>query len=152
MDMAPDTGETIYLDWLDAALIAGQTFEDVEAGIQITTEWVNDNGAAVIVLFGEPVVATDLAVYTDQPTYTLNQKVTITANATAGGAPKANSSVTFILLKANGTSIAETSTTDSSGKAVYNFRLKRQDPVEFYKAKVEMNGGIVSAFADFMVN
>jgi hypothetical protein len=51
LDMTPDS---VNSDLADAALLAGQSYEDVEAGITITTEWADSTGASVHVSFAEP--------------------------------------------------------------------------------------------------
>ncbi|EOU2548279.1 Ig-like domain-containing protein [Vibrio parahaemolyticus] len=52
LDMTPNS---VNSDLIDAALIAGNTYEDTEAGITITTEWADSSGASVHVSFAEPM-------------------------------------------------------------------------------------------------
>ncbi|EHJ9983433.1 cadherin-like domain-containing protein [Vibrio parahaemolyticus] len=52
LDMTPNS---VNSDLIDAALIAGNTYEDTEAGITITTEWADSTGASVHVSFAEPM-------------------------------------------------------------------------------------------------
>lgn len=131
LDMTPGSGSSIYYDWKDPALVFGQSFEDPAAGVTMTTEWVTGTEAAVTVYFGEVVT-----VSTNQPSYTRNQTVSITAKVSSGGSPVANVPVTFTVSKSNSAVVTATATTGSTGSAVYKLRLTRQDPVGSYQVTV----------------
>jgi hypothetical protein len=145
VDMTPESGSSIYLDWRDPALAVGQTFTDPEAGVTITAEWVTGTGAAVTVRFDgvgtDPTAA--VTVSTDQQSYTLNQSVSLKATVRSGGSPVANTAVTFTIKKPTGAVVKGTATTASNGTAVYKLRLKRGDPVGIYQA----DAGALSAAA-----
>jgi hypothetical protein len=133
LDMTPESGSSIYYDWNDPALVVGQTFQDPETGLTMTTDWVSGTGAAVTVRFeaGGPAAVT---VATDQTSYTRNQSVSIKATVGSGGTPVANATVNFTVKKSNGTLVAASATTGSDGTAVYKLRLTKKDPVGNYEA------------------
>lgn len=147
LDLRPDTS-----NWWDPALAVGESFEDPDAGVTVTTDWVTGTDAAVTVRFGS-ATTTQLSatVSTDHPSYTLGQTVTTTAMVTSGGAPVANASVSFTFTKSNGTKVTGTATTASNGTAVYSLRLRKQDPVGTYQAGVAattsgLSGSAATAF------
>jgi hypothetical protein len=142
LDMTPGSGSSIYYDWKDPALVVGQSFEDSEAGVTVTTEWVTGTEAAVTVHFGEVVT-----VSTNQPSYTRNPAVSITAKVSSGGSPIANVPVTFTVSKSNGAVVTATATTGSTGSAVYKLRLTKQDPVGSYQATVGLATNAMSGSA-----
>ncbi|MDW1988282.1 NEW3 domain-containing protein, partial [Vibrio sp. 811] len=85
LDMTPNS---VNSDLIDAALIAGNTYEDTEAGITITTEWADSTGASVHVSFAEPMCVPSMpsvAVVSNQvsgvePGSTVGYSVTVTNN------------------------------------------------------------------------
>ncbi|HAV1366159.1 TPA: peptidase M11 [Vibrio parahaemolyticus] len=85
LDMTPNS---VNSDLIDAALIAGNTYEDTEAGITITTEWADSSGASVHVSFAEPMCVPSMpsvAVVSNQvsgaePGSTVGYSVTVTNN------------------------------------------------------------------------
>lgn len=89
LDMTPDSENS---DLIDAALVAGNTYEDIEAGISITTEWADSTGASVHVSFAEPVCVPStpsIAVVSTQekgvePGSTVGYSVTVTNNDEQG--------------------------------------------------------------------
>jgi hypothetical protein len=142
IDLTPESGSSIYLDWSDPALVVGQSFADPNAGVTMTTEWVTATKAAVTVHFEATVT-----VSTDKPSYTRNQSVSITARATSGGSPVANAVVSFAVAKSNGAVVTATATTGTNGAAVYKLRLGQQDPVGTYQAGVVVTKGAMSRSA-----
>src|SRR6185503_3178420 len=70
LDMTPESGSSIYWDWQDPALVVGQSFQDPQAGVTLTTEWVSDTGATVTVRFDET-----MKILTDRSSYTRTQSV-----------------------------------------------------------------------------
>jgi hypothetical protein len=76
--------------------------------------------------------------------YTRTQKATITATVTAAGVPVSGASVTFTLVKPNGSTVTQTATTGTNGLAtfVYSFN-KRSDPIGTYTV------GAVSTYNGF---
>lgn len=133
-DMTPESGTSIYLDWRDPALAVGQSFTDPVAGVTITTDWVTGTAAGVTVRLASTGSTGTVTVTTDQPSYTLNQSVSIKATARSGGSPVAKVPVTFTVKKPTGAVITATVTTGTNGTAVYKLRLKQQDPVGIYEA------------------
>lgn len=89
LDMTPNS---VNSDLIDAALVAGNTFEDIEAGITITTEWADSTGASVHVSFAEPICAPStpsIAIVSNQdtsaePGSTVRYSVTVTNNDDQG--------------------------------------------------------------------
>ncbi len=128
LDMTPASGTSIYLDWKDPALLVGQSFQDPESGVTVTTDWVTETTTAVTVRFDDV-----LSVSTDRPTYTRNQIVSIAARVSCGASPVASVAVTFKVTKSNGDMATATATTGADGRAVYKLRLSRQDPPGLYQ-------------------
>jgi len=131
LDMTPAT--PVYYWWYDPALMVGQTFQDPDTGMTMTTDWVSGTGASVTVSFGAGGLAA-VTVVTDQTSYTRNQSVSIKATVRSGSAPVANAAVNFIVKKSNGALVTGTATTGSNGTAVYKLRLTKKDPVGNYEA------------------
>ncbi len=149
LDMTPASGALNFQDWGDPALSTGGSFEDPEAGVTLTTEWVSDTEAMVTVILGPGAPGLpSIAVSTDAPSYARNQTVTITAAVTAGGAPLANAAVDFTVTKSNGALVMGRATTGSNGIAVYKLRLKKQDPVGAYRAAASATAEGVSVDAE----
>jgi hypothetical protein len=137
LDMTPASGST-YLDWRDPALPVGQTFTDPAAGVSVTTEWVTPTQAGVTVRFandgGTPTSPPVVSVTTNQSSYTTGQTVAMSATVkTSDGSPVAKASVSFAVIKANGTIVSGNATTGSNGVATYKLRLKQQDPPGNYE-------------------
>ena len=146
LDMTPATPT---YDWaFDPSLVTGQSFVDPTSGLMLTTTWVTSTQAAVTVQF-----TAGLAVATGQQSYSRGQTVSITATATAGGAPVANDSVKFTITKANGSVATGSATTDSNGTAVYKLKLGRRDPTGTYQvsAAATIDGTSASAATSFAV-
>ena len=146
LDMTPAT--PVYYWWYDPALMVGQTFQDPDTGMTMTTDWVSGTGASVTVSFGAGGLAA-VTVVTDQTSYTRNQSVSIKATVRSGSAPVANAAVNFIVKKSNGALVTGTATTGSNGTAVYKLRLTRKDPVGNYEADAAAMSA--SAATNFMV-
>jgi hypothetical protein len=144
LDMNPGTGESQYWEWQDPALIEGQSFHDHDAGMTLTVDRLTGSEAAVTVTMGtsEPTggAPVEVGVSLDQPTYTLNQFVFITATVQSGGVPIENIPVNFIVTYPTGAFGSEAAT-DENGIAVYKFRLKRQDQTGLYTAEATVSNG-----------
>jgi len=56
----------------------------------------------------------------------------VTATVISGGAAAVGASVTFTLIKANGSKVTGTATTDSTGKATWSYKLSAKDPAGGY--------------------
>jgi hypothetical protein len=146
LDMTPET--PVYYWWFDLALVVGQRFNDPDSGVTIMPVSVSSTGVTVSVSF-ELVVS----VSTDQSSYSPNQSVSITAMVRADGGPVTNAKVTFTITKPNGAVTTGTATTGSDGKAVYKYRLKKNDPLGTYQvtAGVSLNGDSSTASTSFVV-
>jgi hypothetical protein len=142
LDMTPESGTSIYLDWRDPALVVGRDFHDPEAGMTLTTEWVTPTEAAVTVRF-----ETAVTVSTDQPSYTRSQAVSVRATVRSGSSPVANAAVIFTVTKSSGAVVTGTATTGSNGIATYKLRLRRDDPVGTYQARGVATKGAQSGSA-----
>jgi len=148
VDMTADSGSSIYYDWNDPALVVGQTFQDPETGLTMTTDWVSGTGAGVTVSFGAGGSAA-VTVATDQTSYTRNQSVSIKATVGSGGTPIVNATVNFTVKKPNGALVVASATTGSNGTAVYKLRLTKNDPVGNYEA--DATAMFASSATNFMV-
>jgi uncharacterized protein YfaS (alpha-2-macroglobulin family) len=95
----------------------------------------------------------DVTVSTNQPSYTTNQSVSITAIVSVDGSSLSGARVAFTITKPQGTVTTEMATTGSDGKAVYTFRLKKNDPLGTYqvRANASLNGVSGTAGASFTV-
>jgi hypothetical protein len=109
-------------------------------------------GAATVSVSVLPVSLT-VAVSTNKPSYPRNQAVTVTATVNSGGLPVSGTSVNFTIKKSNGTSVAGSALTGTSGKAVYKYRLTAKDPVGAYSAdaKASVNGASATNSTSFTV-
>jgi hypothetical protein len=146
LDMSPATDTSIW-DWLvDAPLLVGQSFNDPDAGVTLTTESVSQTGAAITVRFNKVVsTTTTVKVTTDHTSYTRGQSATITAKVTSGGVPLVNASVTFQIVKASGAIVSAIATTTSKGTATYRLHISKQDPPGTYVADASAASGSQSA-------
>lgn len=79
---------------------------------------------------GSYVVAGALvtSVSSNQALYGSNDTVALTASVSSGGKPTANASVSFRIIKPNGTVVMQTATTKASGIASTSYRVARKDP------------------------
>lgn len=146
LDMTPAT--PTYYAWFDPSLAVGQTFQDPAAGVTVTTAWVSSTAAAIDVQFSG-----GLAIATNQQSYNPGQTVSAMATAVFGGAPLANVSVSFTIVKANGSVVSGSANTGKNGTAAYNLKLKQSDPAGSYAAKATatFKGSPHNATASFTV-
>ncbi|NMG46347.1 peptidase M11 [Aromatoleum toluvorans] len=157
LDMTPNSGTTLYLDWKDPALTAGGTFTDPATGVSITTDTVSATIALVTVRFGAGGSASSALLTatgsTSQASYLRGQTVSLTASVNAGGVPVAGAAVSFTITKANGTQVKGSATTGSDGKALYQLQLKKPDPVGTYQTGMvaTFNGQSASTAVSFNV-
>jgi hypothetical protein len=139
LDMTPASGSLNVYDWADPALTVGQTFSDPAAGITITNLSVSATGATVAVGVA-PTTTTNsptgssVVVTTNQATYTRGQTASITAKVSSNGSALAGVGVSFTITRPNGTVVTASASTGADGRAVYNLRLRKQDPVGTYQA------------------
>ena len=133
LDLVPSTDS-----WWDAALVGGQSFQDPQAAVTITTSWIGAAQAGVSIVFGAvaapPPGSLGITLSTDQSTYTRNQPISMKATVTAGAVPVASVPVTFTVAKPTGGTVTGTVTTGSNGVAVYKLRLRKQDATGTYRA------------------
>jgi hypothetical protein len=154
LDMSPNSSS---IDMLDPALVEGQSFQDPDAGVIITTASVTTGGAAVTVLLQTgttaptdpaPTTPPTVTVTTDQPSYTRNQQVSMLATVKSGSSPIAGASVTFTVTDSAGSAIVASATTGSDGTAVYKLRLKRQNPPGLYEVAAAAKKDALAGTAD----
>ncbi|APR04526.1 hypothetical protein [Thauera chlorobenzoica] len=154
LDMTPNSGSSAYWDWKDPALTVGGTFEDPATGVSITVEAVSTTQAQVSVRFGAgSAEQLSAAGSTSQSSYLRGQTVYLSADVSAGGVPVAGAAVSFTVTKANGSQVKGSATTGSDGKALYQFQLKKPDPVGTYQAGMvaSLNGQSATTAVSFSV-
>jgi hypothetical protein len=90
------------------------------------------------------VSSLNVTVSTDKSIYTRGLSVSVTAAVSLSGSPVVNASVTFTLTKANGAVVTGTTATGANGRAVFSYRLKKQDPTGSYQvtADASMSGTV----------
>jgi uncharacterized protein YfaS (alpha-2-macroglobulin family) len=76
----------------------------------------------------------DVGVSTDSSSYRPNQTATITTTVSANGVPVAGANVTVTVGRPDGSTTSLAATTDTNGRAIVKYRLKRQDPTGIYQA------------------
>lgn len=94
----------------------------------------------------------DVAVATDQASYSSSQTAIVTATVTSGGAPISGAAVAFTITKPNGTTAKGTGTTSASGVASFKYRFNKQkDTAGVYVVAVgaNLNGVIGTGNASF---
>lgn len=100
------------------------------------------------------IIVKPVTIVTTSGTYKPRSTVTMTAAVTSGGNPASGASVTFVLTKPNGTT-TKTVTANTSGVAVWKYKLSPRDPNGDYSAtgQATFNGltGDPSAPATFKV-
>jgi hypothetical protein len=135
IDMTAATDTSVWAWFVNAPLVAGQTYADPETGATISTAWVTSDTAAVTVNLAAsaPAVST-LSVTTDRPTYALNQTVSIIARVMNGSSAVAGANVSFAVTKPGGAITTGAAITGTDGIAVYKLKLGRKDSVGSYEA------------------
>jgi hypothetical protein len=63
----------------------------------------------------------------DKPSYVTNETVRVTTTVTSGGRPLANAKVVVTVVKPSGATVAQKTSTDSSGSATTSYRISRKD-------------------------
>ncbi len=135
LDMTPASGLLNFQDWADPALTTGERFEDSDAGVILTTDWVSGTEAAVNVLFAPGSIdQPTLTLATGQTSYARGQTVSLVAEVTTRGAPVVGATVSFTISKSNGAAVSGSATTGADGIALYRLRLRKQDPIGAYQA------------------
>jgi hypothetical protein len=83
------------------------------------------------------VVATSLSVAasTDRGSYNHQQAVSMTSNVSASGSPVAGASVSYLIIKPNGTTVTQSAMTGTNGVATIQYRPKKQDPSGTYQIR-----------------
>jgi len=95
------------------------------------------SGAANVTVMAVPALLASLSV--SGPTYTKGQPVSFTATVLSGSSPAANASVTFTMTRADGSTATKTVTADSTGKAVWSYKVGPRDPKGLYTVTVQAN-------------
>ncbi len=86
--------------------------------------------AANITVTTAPALA--VTVSTSSSLYTLRQTVSMTAKVLTGGNPAPRASVSFTLTQPDGTNVVKVVKADSTGEAIWNYRLSRTAPLGSY--------------------
>jgi hypothetical protein len=91
------------------------------------------SGTGSCTVLSAPALA--VTVSTSATTYTVkgNNSVPITATVLSGGQPAAGASVTFTLVRADGSSVAQSATSASSGTATWSYKLGQKALTGDYK-------------------
>jgi hypothetical protein len=87
--------------------------------------------------------------------YSRSQTAKVTATVSAAGSPTSGASVTFTLTKPNGTTVRQTLTTGSDGRAIFNYKFDRKkDTTGTYSvaADAAVQGYSGRAVTSFSVN
>jgi hypothetical protein len=97
--------------------------------------------------------APSISLSSDRASYPRNQNVVLTARVLSGGLPLAGATVSFVVTKSNGARATGSATTGADGRATYQLRLKKNDPVGSYQASgtTTTAGATVSAATGFTV-
>ena len=96
----------------------------------------------------------DVAVVSDQASYTAGQTATINARVTSSGALVSGATVAFTITKPNGVKATGKVTADANGAAVFKYRFNKQkDPVGTYQvsAGASVNGVVGSGVTSFVL-
>ena len=92
-----------------------------------------------------PVLSDRLSVPGSTYSASAHQTISFTATVTNGTTPVSRASVTFTMTKANGSKVTGTATTNSTGQAVWSYRLAQKDPAGTYSAVSTAAAGSQSA-------
>ncbi len=97
--------------------------------------------------------APSISLSSDRASYPRNQNVVLTARVLSGGLPLSGAMVSFVVTKSNGVRATGSATTGVDGRATYQLRLKKSDPVGSYQASSTTTtaGATVSAATGFTV-
>lgn len=115
---------------------------DVDAVNTSASNYVGSSSVTCSVMRG-----LEVAVVTNQASYTANQPAVVTATVTSGGTPISGASVAFTITKPNGSTAKGTATTSASGIASFKYRFNKQkDPAGLYVVAVGANlNGVIGA-------
>jgi hypothetical protein len=114
-----------------------------------TTSGMQAQGSASYNVAGAPTVSLS----SDRASYARNQNVLLTARVLSGGQPLPGATVSFVVAKPNGSRAAGSATTGADGRATYQLRVKKTDPLGTYNATGTTTalGATVTAAATFLV-
>lgn len=153
LDMTPNSGTSLYLDWIDPTLVPGATFIDSTTGISITTESATSTGASVRVQLGN-TTSSSIAVTaaSDQTSYTSGQVALLSAFISSNGQAVSGASVEFKVTRPDGTLLTST-TSSNNGWATFKYRLGRKDKPGIYNVTVTAthNGATGIGLTSFVV-
>ena len=119
------------------------------AGATDTTSGLQAQASASYNVAGAP----SISLSSDRASYARNQNVVLTARVLSAGQALPGVTVSFVITKSNGVRVTGSATTGTDGRATYQFRLKKNDPVGTYNATgtTTTAGATVSAPASFTV-
>ncbi|MBS1190914.1 MAG: hypothetical protein H6R10_2706 [Rhodocyclaceae bacterium] len=78
--------------------------------------------------------------------YTRGSTATTTATVKSNGSPVPGASVTFKMTKSNGDLLYYTTTTGSTGQAVYQYQISQTDPTGYYRSAATATSGGMTAY------
>jgi hypothetical protein len=83
----------------------------------------------------------------------LKERVVITVKVVLAGIPVAGANINLTIIKPDGKIVLRTLNTDSTGSAVYNYRLGGKDPLGIYyvNANASKNSLVGNATTSFVV-
>lgn len=93
-----------------------------------------DGGASAIYSISKMTSPLTETVAVGQGTYTQGSTVTTVATVKSNGVPVDQASVTFRLIKPNGSMVAYAATTDANGQAFYPYQIAAGDPPGAYRS------------------
>jgi hypothetical protein len=97
--------------------------------------------------------APSITLSSDRSSYPRNQNVVLTARVLSGGQALPGVTVSFVVTKPNGARATGSATTGADGRATYQLRIKKSDPVGIYQSTgtTTAAGATVSAATSFTV-
>jgi len=109
-----------------ASVLAGVYAVDTSAADGTNTA----SGLANVTVTASPAVK--VGVSTPSLTYTVRQTVSMAATVLYGVTPAAGASVNFTMTNPSGSTSSKTVTTDSTGRAVWNYKIGTKGPLGVY--------------------
>jgi len=90
------------------------------------------SGTANVTVMSAPTTTTTVTVSVPSTSYTRKSTVSITAKVLNGGSPVSGASVTFSMTLPNGSTVAQSATTNRKGTATWSYRLGANSPTGTY--------------------
>ena len=128
LSVAPGSSASTTLQVGSSSSLAGGTYNFTVTGTNSAATSYSGSASGVENL----IASVGVTATTDKSVYVRKDWVYMKASVTTGGSPVAGASVNFTLKKSNGGTSSGNATTDSTGTAVYKYRLKPNDPMGPY--------------------